>query len=506
MERTNKELINQLVKEVLYNSLAQAIIKIVQTPHVTLKLALTICVTLTSSAASYLIMKSVLSYFAYEVTTLTRTVYETQTPFPKVTICNANPYTNKYALEFLKEINREINPNVSIFDIEQLKQFSYSFKASLANEVFTLAQYRMNAESFSDANRTRLSHSISDMLISCYFSGKKCTKSDFTWEFDSRLGSCYAFNSQSRKNGTTASQSLFSGFDNGLKLTLYANFHENLSFFNSVIGNSGVKIRIENNTFLKDNSDISTDVSSGFKTDVLVERLFSFNLAKPYTNCYIDNDKSTHFDSDLYDLIKKSAYVYDQQLCFKQCRQKFYVEECNCTSARTLSLFNKPKCLTARQLECKNKVNDLFYLYQNNSILNHCYENCPLECNQSGFNTFFSSSQLVGESFVDYINENRNLSSDFVNKELNPVTARESIVKLNVFYDSLFYTISTESPKTDFVMLLAYIGGILGLFLGVSMLSICEIVELLLEIYFIANNKMIQPINDPKKIITFQHF
>ena len=39
----------------------------------------------------------------------------------------------------------------------------------------------------------------------------------------------------------------------------------------------------------------------------------------------------------------------------------------------------------------------------------------------------------------------------------------------------------------DWVNLLASIGGNLSLFLGVSVFSVCEIIEVLIEIYFIKN-------------------
>jgi hypothetical protein len=44
---------------------------------------------------------------------------------------------------------------------------------------------------------------------------------------------------------------------------------------------------------------------------------------------------------------------------------------------------------------------------------------------------------------------------------------------------------STESPKMNIVSLLASMGGNLSLFLGVSVFTLAEIVEVVIEIYFI---------------------
>jgi hypothetical protein len=61
----------------------------------------------------------------------------------------------------------------------------------------------------------------------------------------------------------------------------------------------------------------------------------------------------------------------------------------------------------------------------------------------------------------------------------------ESVVAINVYYNSLTYTLSTESQLRDVVSLLAYVGGIVSLFLGVSFFSIFEVIEVLLNIYYI---------------------
>lgn len=50
-----------LLKEVLYNYLAQALIKIFSTPHFILKLFLLICVFSSSSLASYLVIQAILA-------------------------------------------------------------------------------------------------------------------------------------------------------------------------------------------------------------------------------------------------------------------------------------------------------------------------------------------------------------------------------------------------------------------------------------------------------------
>ena len=118
-----------------------------------------------------------------------------------------------------------------------------------------------------------------------------------------------------------------------------------------------------------------------------------------------------------------------------------------------------------------------------NYIRDKCAPLCPLECNTTEYKTTLTSNRLIGDIFVGHLQKNSNLSSDFIGKPVNAQQAGDSIVSMDIYYDSLSYTLSTESAKLDIVSLLASIGGNMGLFMGISMLSVCELVEILIEIY-----------------------
>jgi hypothetical protein len=72
---------------------------------------------------------------------------------------------------------------------------------------------------------------------------------------------------------------------------------------------------------------------------------------------------------------------------------------------------------------------------------------------------------------------------------VNLLNAANSFVKLNIFYDSLSFELSTESAKMNIASMLASIGGNLGLFLGVSVFSLCELIVMSIEIYFVKRAK-----------------
>jgi len=73
---------------------------------------------------------------------------------------------------------------------------------------------------------------------------------------------------------------------------------------------------------------------------------------------------------------------------------------------------------------------------------------------------------------VNSINENPAILYDFDLTPITVETASNKFVQLFIHYDSLKYTSSTDTPSMDIVTLLSNIGGTLGLFLGISALSV----------------------------------
>ena len=476
-----KELIIALLKEVLYNSIAQAIIKIAQTPHKTLKVFLLVSVCASTGVCSFLVIKTLLAYFSYGVNTTSRTIFEEPTEFPMVTICNQSPFTTDYSLEFLQSVNSQVSPQASLFSIDQMSNLSLSSRMLLKSQVFTRAITTMNSKTFSDLTRQKLGHSLNDTLLSCTFNNQACSVADFSWKFDELLGNCYVFNSDSH----ATKHSHFSGPMYGLQLMMYVNFYEYLTAFNTALG---LVFSIGNNSY---SSEIhgGVFVSPGEATNIAIDRKFNFILPDPYSNCHVDTNTPYSFDSDLFDLIAHSSYEYTQQLCIEQCFQKMCIEKCNCTTPYVKSLFTGSDTCQNASSDCSLNVYFNIFLLDN-YVERVCLPWCPLECNKTEYAARVSSSQLVADTFVDFIRERTNLARDFVFKPLNVDTARNSLVYVSIYYDSLSYTLSTETPQMDVYSLLANIGGTLGLFMGVSVFSVCELVQVLIEVYFICRMKI----------------
>jgi hypothetical protein len=445
-----KDLIKIHLKEGLYNSLAQSIIKLAYTQNSFLKIFLFTFVLGSSGMASFMVIKLIAFYLSYGVVKTSRTIFENPTLFPKVTFCNVNSFATEYAY------------NLTQFNIYD------------GNSLETHREKR------------RLGHDLKDILIKCYFNNDDCNiATDFAWSYDQEYGNCFTFNSGFDSNGTKIElkKTKMPGPIFGLRLVLYVNIFEKL--YDDKSQGLGAILRIGNSSYLKDYSNGGIFLSPGLITYIRVDREFISTLPKPYSNCEIDSGSPKfRADSDLYNLLGQTDYEYSQHLCLSQCLQMYVIKNYNCTLGYLISFYNISQCNydIIKAFDSSSKI------FESNYFNDVCLSSCPLECNQTLYKYDMSSYQLNGKSYVKNIKENLNLASDFLSRDImSSSVSRESFVDVTIFYDSLSYIDSTESPQMDIVSLLAAIGGNLSLFLGVSVFSLCEIVEVAMNIYYILN-------------------
>jgi hypothetical protein len=478
--------ISKLVQDLLYNSLAQTLVRIFQTKHLVIKIYLAFVTILLASFAAYLTVESILSYLTFEVITTSRTLTETPATFPKITLCNINMFTSKYASELIKETNKKVKPTVDFLDPNQIKKLSSMTFNSLWQYIDVSAV--ASVLYLDDEKKKQIAHHFEDILIGCRFNNQPCSASDFAWSFDPFYGNCYSFNTGFNSSGEPIAlkESSVSGWLFGLQLEMYVNFNQNLSTFNDA---SGLMVRIGNSSYVTDQNLDGIRIASGFRTDVAINREFNQMMPRPYSNCLADSNL-INYDSELFNLILNSKYQYSQKMCLGQCFQREALKRCNCTASVFVSLYNNTnQCANPREVQCGLETFFTIYL-ANDFIAERCLPLCPLECNISIFMTTLSSNVIHGYKYVNHIIENPVILNDFNSKNIDSNTAGQSVCNLNIFYDSLSYKLSYDSPKMGVVSLLASIGGNLSLFLGVSVFSLSELVEFFIEVYFMKRIKV----------------
>ena len=117
-----------------------------------------------------------------------------------------------------------------------------------------------------------------------------------------------------------------------------------------------------------------------------------------------------------------------------------------------------------------------------------------MECQQKIYDVSISSADNLTQWYAQNLIENNGTSLQIVtlNNQLNYSKwnynyLKQTTLKLNVFYESLVYTNVYETPSLTIDSLIDY----LGLFWGMSLLSLIEAVKIFFHvIYFICKKRI----------------
>jgi hypothetical protein len=482
-----RQLIHKLTKETIGNETSQALIRIFETKYFSLKLFWILCLIVCGSLCGYLVAQTFITYLSYPVYTTTTIVHEVPTKFPKVTICNTAIAITEYAYELIKQINQEYLPNLNIFDQHSMSKLYYKDAFDKYWKISSIFLARINSDSFSDVERQKLSHSLNDILIYCTFNGQPCTPSDFIWKWDPLYGNCYSFSSGFNSSGSRVDykESFLPGAVFGLQLAVYVGYNDKLNLFNNgyfswipFSHSYGLNVLIENNTYLGNKKQSVIALNGGSLNFMSMQRQFTSKLPKPYSDCDIDNTNPGRFDSPYYNLILNSPYQYSQDLCVIQCIQQHVIQMCNCSIPIYLDLYNV-SCKNNAESYCANMIP---YNGQLGTSVTNCIPKCPLECNSTQITHELTSQTFAGIGYAFIANQTSSILSDFNSSKIDDASASNKFVQLHLFYDSLVFTSSVDSPSMDIVAFLGNIGGTIGLFLGISVLSVCELIHVLFEL------------------------
>lgn len=421
------------------------------------------------SFCSYLIIKSIFGYLEYEVTTKIRLVHERPITFPMVSFCNLNPFTTPQANEYiLNYFNNEYKANFTSLDdlLSAINETDQDYEFLLAQVVDS---------SFPESTKKSFGYTIDDIVLECKFNRSKCNSTEFEWFYSSSYGNCYKFNSGFGSNGQAIPLRYFytSGPDSGLSLELFVGSSSSSLF--SYYENSGLKIFITNQSVIPTN-DEGLQAPTGFSTNIIIKKEILINEPMPYSSC----ERLEEFkNSELIFYIKSLNKTYRQKDCLELCFQKATIEKCGCYDVAYPSLGCKKPCyLNETSTQC---LDDNFSEYYD-QIIKKCLVICPLECEMINYKTEISYSDYPSRGHSRELLKYYMPGSFQNRKDLNYQEIRENVVHLKIYFDDMKYTLISEKPKILLEDLLANIGGTLSLFLGVSILSIGEFVEIIIQV------------------------
>ena len=229
------------------------------------------------------------------------------------------------------------------------------------------------------------------------------------------------------------------------------------------------------------------NVQTGLETYVGVSRLFSTKLSSPYSNCISDLNSNNIISQKLFGYMKSlNVSYYDETFCLKICDQDKLIDKCGCCDITTPSIRGAVYCANNTQIDCLNK----FYINATNSsdLIAQCQLACPPQCFNIDYNLVSSTAHFPTYKYVKIL-QSDNSTAKFFPQNVSDSDildfAYGGLLKLIVNYDENYYTTIVENPSSTVNDLFGNLGGQFGLFIGLSILSFMEIIDLFIAIFII---------------------
>lgn len=315
--------------------------------------------------------------------------------------------------------------------------------------------------------------SVKELIVSFEFNQDPNYPKNFAEYFeefiDPRFNKCFRFNSGKNIRNNTYSflKSKFPGRLYGLTIKLKLENQQSTS--NETILRA-INLFIHNNT---DNpltlNNKGFEIYPGTFNYFSVERLFYERLKLPYNDC-VKDPKEFRLNQTVIDSFIRMNMTYSQKDCMPLCRNLVGKERSNCSCDSPFETYDI-ECIIKRldQPSTKKCLNDFFKIYDES--YQECFSYCPLECDNTAY-------AIVPFTQPILTNVTKDLKLD--------------IVSFTIYYENLRYTLIKQKPKTEIDDFVANIGGLLGLFLGISFLSLVEIFEIIFAIIFVICEKPVK--------------
>ncbi|KAH9494544.1 hypothetical protein Btru_042391 [Bulinus truncatus] len=509
-----------IIAELGSESNAHGLAKIVTSRDTKRKVIWALLVIIGFTAATLQLSLLVRKYLQFQVVELSEIKDSMPVEYPSVTVCNIDPIT-------LRKIFR-LHDSTGGQKLKRWFRFIQKFRFE---QMAFMDSFRAFYENLGEEAK-RISHELPDLLIHCRFNREICSVSNFTTSFDGNYFNCFTFNGGQL---TDQLQMHATGPENGLSLIMSVEkanpqprYYGVYNFENNILHSAGIRVVVHAPGSMPSPVDHGIDIPPGYSSSVGLKALLHSRLPKPYGNCTVGA------------LQGMRTYRNTFFACLQLCKQRLIMSRCGCKSSALPDLptgNNVTFCgvihdweaklqnvsgdmvegmfIPTPALECEERIqrelnNDRAY-----EMSCQCFQPCsetsylksvslsywPLE--------FYQLNQL--KSFLDRRNHSdkqhfmekaydilHNLSEEdrkhLMEKgpEVAPLLmrkqkslakdasdlVRQNLIRLNIYLEDLSVVEYRQLPAYGLADLFADIGGTLGLWMGISVLTIMELVEL----------------------------
>uniref|UniRef100_A0AC35TYL5 Degenerin unc-8 n=1 Tax=Rhabditophanes sp. KR3021 TaxID=114890 RepID=A0AC35TYL5_9BILA len=329
--------------------------------------------------------------------------------------------------------------------------------------------------------RKALSYTLDEFVLRCSFNSEDCDlKRDFQLHMDPEYGNCYTFNFndsvelKSSRSGPAYRTASRPGPMYGLRLLL----NVDQSDYMPTTEASGVRLVVHEQDQEPFPDTFGYSAPTGFVSSFGLKTKLLQRLDTPYGQCS--------------DTFRPEGYIYAEHYspegCYRNCFQHMILSNCGCGDPR-FPLGND----TYKPCDARDPVQRSCLTNLTNTLggFHHLQEDCHCvqPCTEYAFEAAYSAAAWPALNF--------NIGADCpaVESITNDSSACKEYYRLHtayieIYYEQLNFEMLKETAGYTLVNLFSAFGGNIGLWIGFSIITVLEVLELMCEcIYYAAYKK-----------------
>ena len=500
-----KDVINEEFNQFCLNTTAHGIGNAART-ELTISVRLVwLCVFVAALTANAYHLSTIISEYLSYPSQEARTITSNYIRFPYVTVCNQEPISQSAAIEMSLNPNSSLNQYIGEYmaKLEELNAFENATGIAIADllESPTGIGSNLNTEDL-----IYLGHSRENFILSCTYRSAPCDMvNDFQMFTSADYYNCYTFTGEVSAAAKPAQPEPASG----LSLILYMeNVIDGLdssnvgkyNAFSSSQNSNGLRVHVHENGTLPMPMAGGFDVLPGYSTSVSLKSERVTKLDEPYGECTSNSS-----------LWGASQYAYSHEACLEICLVNFVFEHCGCIDKNYyipsyIPLDSNDYCfkfsvdfdLFVARLECISEK--ALEFASSSSVKASC--RCEEPCEMYQYDVTISQSRWPGRLYISdmytkYVMKHENAANltayQQLLQEFQDVNRSsdfrqlvyENFARLNVYFQNTNLHEISQKPSYSFGNLWSNIGGTIGLWAGLSVITVIEVTFFLIRLCYL---------------------
>ena len=257
----------------------------------------------------------------------------------------------------------------------------------------------------------------------------------------SLLGMCYTFNGKGR---LLPARQTRDGPETGISLVLNVDTDEYFAPFSRDA--VGLRIRLHDPDEFPQVDNGNILLAPGVDVYMSLQKQVVHHLKKPYSEVDCNNDPG-----------------YSYTICRSECAKRKVFDCGHCSFTRD----SDAPCSFIEGIQCYANNYNIWY-----STDNQC--DCPRQCHVTKFEHKMSTATFPNEFATQFYTSQPNWPFN------STASIRRNTVRLAIYYETLTTEEIYEQPLVNQWQLFSTVGGLMGLFIGCSTMTLCEFPDFLI--------------------------